>query len=91
MIDADHSPVAVHIDQTGSNSCEIGTRSIDELDQEIVELCTHIHAATYRLLRAIAEFERRKAWGWGFQSTAHWLTRRVDIDMVTAGEKVRAD
>ncbi len=49
----------------------------------------HIDAATYRLLRAIAEFDRREAWGWGFQSTAHWLTWRVGIDMVTAREKVR--
>jgi len=30
--------------------------------------------ATYRLLRAIAEFDRREAWG--FQSTAHWLAWR---------------
>lgn len=89
MINADRSPVAVHTDQTGFNSCEVDTRSIDELEDEIAELCAHINAATYRLLRAIAEFDRREAWGWGFQSTAHWLTWRVGIDMVTAREKVR--
>jgi hypothetical protein len=43
-------------------------------------------AATYRLLRAIAEFDRREAWGVGFNSTAHWLTWRVGIDMVKRGE-----
>ncbi len=89
MIDADRSPVAVHTDQTGFNSCKVDSRSIDELEDEIAELCTHIDAATYRLLRAIAEFDRREAWGWGFQSTAHWLTWRVGINMVTAREKVR--
>lgn len=89
MIDADRSPVAVHTDQTGFNSCEVDTRSIDELEDEIAELCSHIDAATYRLLRSIAEFDRQEAWGWGFQSTAHWLTWRVGIDMVTAREKVR--
>jgi hypothetical protein len=38
---------------------EVDTRSIDELEDEIAKLCTHIDAATYRLLRAIAEFNRR--------------------------------
>jgi hypothetical protein len=68
---------------------EVDTRTVDELEDEIAELCTHIDAATYRLLRAIAEFDRREASGWGFQSAAHWLTWRVGIDMVTAREKVR--
>jgi len=64
-------------------------RSLDELGEQIAELSAHIEAATYRLLAAIAEFDRREGWGWGFQSTAHWMTWRLGIDLVTAREKVR--
>jgi hypothetical protein len=34
-------------------------RRIAELEDEIAELSAHIDAATYRLLRAIAEFDQR--------------------------------
>jgi hypothetical protein len=89
MIDAERSPLAVRQNDVDLKNWETRTRSVDELEEEIAELCTHIDAATYRLLRAIAEFDRREAWGCGFQSTAHWLAWRVGIDMVTAREKVR--
>ena len=85
----DSASAAAHTDSSDSRNGEVDTRSLDELEDEIAELCTHIDAATYRLLRAIAEFDRREACGWGFQSTAHWLTWKVGIDMVTAREKVR--
>ncbi len=76
----------------GMHECsdpELDPRTDDELEDEIAEMCSHIDAATYRLLLAIAEFDRRELWGWGFQSTAHWLTWRVGIDIGTAREKVR--
>ena len=66
MIEAEQTSVGVGLDKEGLNRSEIEVRSVDELEEEIAELCTHIDAATYRLLRAIAEFDRREAWGWGF-------------------------
>ena len=65
------------------------TRTLDDLEDEIATLSAHIDAATYRLLRAIAEFDRREGWGCGFASCAHWLSYRVGLDLVTAREKVR--
>jgi hypothetical protein len=64
-------------------------RRIAELEDEIAELSAHIDAATYRLLRAIAEFDQRQGWADGFRSCAHWLSVRVGIELVTAREKVR--
>jgi hypothetical protein len=89
MMDHALSPVAAQPDGGDFIVGEADTRSVEELEEEIAELCTHIDAATYRLLRAIAEFDRREAWGVGFPSTAHWLSWRVGIDLVTAREKVR--
>ena len=65
------------------------TRTLDDLEDEIATLSAHIEAATYRLLRAIAEFDRLEGWGCGFASCAHWLSYRVGLDLVTAREKVR--
>jgi hypothetical protein len=89
MADTGRFSVVRDTDSSYSEPREPDPRSTDEIEEEIAELCIHIDAATYRLLRAIAEFDRREAWGWGFQSTAHWLTWRVGIDLVTAREKVR--
>jgi len=48
--------------------------SLDALEHQITELAAHIHAANYRLLCLIAEFDRRKGWAhWGILSCAHWL------------------
>jgi len=68
---------------------EVESRSVEELEDEIADLCAHIDAATFRLLRAIGELDRREAWAVGFESTAHWLSWRVGIDLVTARQKVR--
>jgi Domain of unknown function (DUF222) len=89
MVDIGLASTIAREDSAAFNSREFDTRSTDELEEEIAELCTHIDAATYRLLRAIAEFDRREAWGVGFLSTAHWLSWKVGIDRVTAWEKVR--
>jgi len=89
MLDTDRLSTAAQPYGGGFDNGEADTRSIEELEEEIAELCTHIDAATYRLLRAIAEFDRREAWGVGFPSTAHWLCWRAGLDLVTAREKVR--
>jgi hypothetical protein len=73
MMYSDSIPVSTATDGAELENCAIESRTTDELEEEIAELCTHIDAATHRLLRAIAEFDRREAWGWGFPSTAHWL------------------
>jgi hypothetical protein len=64
-------------------------RSLDDLADEIAELSAQIDAATWRLLKAIAEFDRREGWDGGFLSCAHWLSLRIGMDLVTAREKVR--
>jgi hypothetical protein len=70
--------------------------SVDELDaledlgDEIARLAAHIHAATYRLLVMIADFDQRKGWELaGQRSCAHWLALRTGIDLGAAREKVR--
>ncbi|MEE8488475.1 MAG: DUF222 domain-containing protein, partial [Gemmatimonadota bacterium] len=65
--------------------------SLDELEEEIVILSAHIHAATHRLLVLIAEFDRRRGWELGgHRSCAHWLSVRTGFDLGSAREKVRA-
>ena len=69
----------------------------DELDRlydlgdEIATLAAHLHAATYRLLTLIAEFDRLRGWEpEGHRSCANWLAFRTGIDLGAAREKVRA-
>lgn len=64
--------------------------SIEELDCNIVALCTRINAATYELLVLIREFDERVGWlKWGLKNCAEWLAWRCDLSMTTAVEKVR--
>jgi hypothetical protein len=63
---------------------------LDALEAQITELAAHIHAATYRLLVLLAEFDRRLGWGhWGVRSCAHWLNWKCGIGLNAAREKVR--
>ena len=63
---------------------------IDDLDRNILNLCTHINAATYELLVLIREFDERAGFlQWGLQNCAEWLAWRCDLSMTTALEKVR--
>ncbi len=63
---------------------------IEELDKNILNLCTRINAATFELLTMIREFDERVGWlKWGSQSCAEWLAWRCDLTMATAREKVR--
>lgn len=89
MQEACCSPEVETTESTGLAGRGIDTLSVEELEEEIAELCAHIDAATYRLLRAIGEVDRREAWPVGFLSMAHWLSWRVGIDLRTAREKVR--
>ncbi len=65
-------------------------KPIEELDQNILSLCTRINAATYELLVMIREFDERAGWAkWGLHSCAEWLAWRCDLSLATAREKVR--
>jgi hypothetical protein len=61
----------------------------ERLADEIADLAAHLHAATYRLLVLLREYDAREAWGWGFASCAHWLSWRTGIAPGAAREKVR--
>jgi hypothetical protein len=64
--------------------------SLDSLEHQITELAAHIHAANYRLLCLIAEFDRRQGWcQWGILSCAHWLNWKCGIGLSAARDKVR--
>jgi hypothetical protein len=63
---------------------------IEELDQNILTLCTRINAATYELLVMIRQFDERAGWlQWGLDNCAEWLAWRCDLAMTTARDKVR--
>ena len=64
---------------------------IEDLDRNILTLCTRINAATYELLVLVREFDERAGWvQWGLNNCAEWLAWRCDLSMATAMEKVRA-
>ena len=58
MMDPDR-PLTVSADKEEVKDYDLQIRSPEWLEEEIAELCTHIDAATYRLLRAIGELDRR--------------------------------
>ena len=58
---------------------------VQDLGDEIATLAAHLHAATYRLLTLIAEFDRLRGWEpGGHRSCAHWLAYRTGIDLGAA-------
>ncbi len=64
---------------------------LDDLEEEIVLLSAHIHAAEHRLLVLVEQFDRLGGWEpGGHRSCAHWLTFRTGVDLGSAREKVRA-
>jgi hypothetical protein len=63
-------------------------RPVDVLGEKIAVLSAQIDAATWHLLRMIAEFD--EGYGWeGFNSCAHWLNWRTGLALGAAREKVR--
>jgi hypothetical protein len=61
-----------------------------QLENQITELAAHIHAATYRFLELIREYDISVGWsGPGLNSCAHWLHWKCGINMGAAREKVR--
>ncbi len=65
--------------------------ALQDLGDEIATLAAHMHAAEYRFLTLIAEFDRLRGWEpGGHRSCAHWLAFRTGIDRGAARERVRA-
>jgi hypothetical protein len=74
------STTAIHTD---SGRCR-------QLECQITELAAHIHAATFRLLELVREFDEIEGWaGPGMKSCAHWLNWKCGINLGAAREKVR--
>lgn len=60
------------------------------MENQITELAAHIHAANFRLLELIREFDEHEGWaGDGIRSCAHWLNWKVGTSLGAAREKVR--
>jgi hypothetical protein len=79
-------PSAAHLAWIPNPVYQEGAR----LGEEITHLCACIHAATYRLLVLIREFDENTYWGLpGMCSCAHWLNMQCGIGMNAAREKVR--
>lgn len=78
------------MDTCAATTSPVPCSSLDALEHQITELAAHIHAANYRLLCLIAEFDRRQGWcQWGVRSCAHWLNWKCGIGPVAARDKVR--
>jgi hypothetical protein len=62
-----------------------------KLGDEITLLAGQLNAGNYRMLKLIAKFDDREAWGNGgtVKSCAHWLNWKCGIAMGAAREKVR--
>jgi hypothetical protein len=64
--------------------------SLDELEDEIATLASHIYAGTCRWLELVGELDRRGSWaGWGCGSCAEWLAWRCALTPRAAREHVR--
>jgi hypothetical protein len=61
----------------------------EAIGEQIAELAAQIHAATFRLLELVREFDERGGGGDGFLSCARWLSWRTGIGANAAREKVR--
>ncbi len=60
------------------------------LESQITQLAAHIHAATYRLLELIREYDDSHGWcGTGLKSCAHWLNWKCGINLGAARQKLR--
>ena len=68
----------------------LSNQELITLENQITELAAHIHAANYRLLTLIRQFDEQGGWaGPGLRSCAHWLNWKVGIGLNAAREKVR--
>ncbi len=71
-------------------STALSHSKIAKLEDQISELSAHIHAANYRFLMLVREFDAAQGWAApGLMSCAHWLNWKCGIGVNAAREKVR--
>ena len=76
--------------QAQPSTPSLSNQELIDLENQITELAAHIHAANYRLLTLIRQFDEQGGWaGPGLRSCAHWLNWKVGIGLNAAREKVR--
>ncbi|MGB5528300.1 MAG: DUF222 domain-containing protein, partial [Gemmatimonadota bacterium] len=93
-------PVTYHVRETASVYAALPapkseplseTDRLEALEEEIVFLAAHIHAADHRFLTLVAEYDRLRGWEVaGHRSCAHWLAFRTGYSLGAARERVRA-
>src|ERR1700754_4434018 len=65
-------------------------QTIDAMERALTTLAAHLHAANYRFLKVLSEFNRKQdSVGIGIASCAPWLSWRCGIGLHAAREKVR--
>src|SRR5438093_1102353 len=73
-----------------SSSREVVGLSLEELEDEIATLASHVYAGTCRWLELVGELDRRGGWAeWGCGSCAEWLAWRCALAPRAAREHVR--
>ena len=89
--------VTYHVRETASVYAAVeadsspDTDRLEALEEEIVFLAAHIHAAEHRFLTLVAEYDRLRGWELGgHRSCAHWLAFRCGYRLGAARERVRA-
>src|SRR5918999_586283 len=70
--------------------CELAGMSLEELEEELATLASHIYAGTCRWLELVGELDRRGEWSEsGCASCAEWLAWRCALQPRAAREHVR--
>jgi uncharacterized protein DUF222 len=73
-----------------SGNTEFAKLPLDQLEDEIALLASHIYAGTCRWLELVGELDRRGSWAeWGCGSCAEWLAWRCALTPRAAREHVR--
>jgi len=69
---------------------ELESLSLDDLEDELATLASHLFAGTCRWLELVGEMDRRGSWAeWGQGSCAEWLAWRCGLAPRAAREHVR--
>ena len=65
-------------------------RTLDQLEEDIISLASHINATEYEFLVLVREFDLRQGWkAYHFNNCAEWLNMKCGIAPGTAREKIR--
>jgi len=68
----------------------ISTRTLEQLEEELISFSERMNGWEYEYLVLIREFDIRQGWrAWHFNNCAEWLNFKCGISVGTAREKVR--